>query len=193
VETIPLAVYFAFGNAASSLFIKSFSYAFGNPASSLSTKAVYIAFGNPASSLSTKAVYFAFGNPASSLSTKAVYFAFGNPASSLSTKAVYFASGNPASSLSTKAVYIAFGNAASSPDAMRRSLQGQSVNLDGMKQQGVDGCNARQTNFLVGAGSAEQGCQMVCFQTKNPKLGKFGRVLQWKMLVYFMDIWSCSW
>jgi hypothetical protein len=35
-----------------------------------------------------------------------------------------------------------------------------------------------------------QGCQMVCFQTKNPKLGKFWRVLQWKILVYFMTIWS---
>jgi hypothetical protein len=31
---------------------------------------------------------------------------------------------------------------------------------------------------------------MVCFQTKNPNLGKFWRVLQWKMLVYFMDTWS---
>jgi hypothetical protein len=36
---------------------------------------------------------------------------------------------------------------------------------------------------------AYQGCQMVYFQTKNPNLGKFGRVLQWKMLVYFMAIW----
>jgi hypothetical protein len=35
-----------------------------------------------------------------------------------------------------------------------------------------------------------QGCQMVCFLTKNPNLGKFWRVLQWKMLVYFMDTWS---
>jgi hypothetical protein len=35
-----------------------------------------------------------------------------------------------------------------------------------------------------------QGCQMVCFQTKNPKLGKFWRVLQLKMLLYFMDTWS---
>jgi hypothetical protein len=31
---------------------------------------------------------------------------------------------------------------------------------------------------------------MVCFQTKNHNLGKFWRVLQWKMLVYFMSIWS---
>jgi hypothetical protein len=28
---------------------------------------------------------------------------------------------------------------------------------------------------------------MVCFQTKNPNLGKFWRVLQWKMLVHFMN------
>jgi hypothetical protein len=32
-----------------------------------------------------------------------------------------------------------------------------------------------------------QGCQMVYFQTKNPDLGKFRRVLQWKMLVYLND------
>jgi hypothetical protein len=32
-----------------------------------------------------------------------------------------------------------------------------------------------------------QGCQMVCFQTKNPNLGKFWRVLQWKVMVYFKD------
>jgi hypothetical protein len=31
---------------------------------------------------------------------------------------------------------------------------------------------------------------MVYFQTKNSNLGKFWRVLQWKMLPYFMDIWS---
>jgi hypothetical protein len=31
---------------------------------------------------------------------------------------------------------------------------------------------------------------MVCFQTKNPNLGKFWRVLLWKILVYFMTIWS---
>jgi hypothetical protein len=41
-----------------------------------------------------------------------------------------------------------------------------------------------QKNFL------NQGCQMVCFQTKNPNLGKFCRVLLWKILVYFMTIWS---
>jgi hypothetical protein len=30
-----------------------------------------------------------------------------------------------------------------------------------------------------------QGCQMVCFQTQNPNLGKFWRALEWKMLVHF--------
>jgi hypothetical protein len=31
---------------------------------------------------------------------------------------------------------------------------------------------------------------MVCFQTKNNNLGKFWRVLKWKILVYFITIWS---
>jgi hypothetical protein len=35
-----------------------------------------------------------------------------------------------------------------------------------------------------------QGCQIVCFQTKNPNLGKFWRVLLYKILVYFMTILS---
>jgi hypothetical protein len=39
-------------------------------------------------------------------------------------------------------------------------------------------------------GTCAQGCQMVCFQTKKPNLGKFWRVLQWKMMVYFMGTWS---
>jgi hypothetical protein len=33
---------------------------------------------------------------------------------------------------------------------------------------------------------------MVYFQTKNPNMGNFCKVLQWKMLVYFMAIWSIS-
>jgi hypothetical protein len=36
--------------------------------------------------------------------------------------------------------------------------------------------------------SFEQGCQMVCFQTKNLNLGKFWRAWEWKILVYFMLI-----
>jgi hypothetical protein len=31
---------------------------------------------------------------------------------------------------------------------------------------------------------------MAYFQTKNPNLAKFWKVLQWKMYVYFMSIWS---
>jgi hypothetical protein len=34
-----------------------------------------------------------------------------------------------------------------------------------------------------------QGCQMAYFETKNPDLGKFWKVLQWKVLVYYMSIW----
>jgi hypothetical protein len=34
---------------------------------------------------------------------------------------------------------------------------------------------------------------MVCFQTKNPNLGKFWRAFEWKMLVYFMAIWNILW
>jgi hypothetical protein len=35
-----------------------------------------------------------------------------------------------------------------------------------------------------------QGCQMVCFQTKNPNFGKFWMALEWKTIVYFMVIWN---
>jgi hypothetical protein len=38
--------------------------------------------------------------------------------------------------------------------------------------------------------AAQQGCQMVCFQTKNSALSKFWKILQKKILVYFMTIWS---
>jgi hypothetical protein len=44
-------------------------------------------------------------------------------------------------------------------------------------------------NVSVSSEDMDQGCQMVCFQTKNPDLGKFWRVLLWKILVYFMTIW----
>jgi hypothetical protein len=37
---------------------------------------------------------------------------------------------------------------------------------------------------------SHQGCQMVCFQTKNPNLGKSWRALELKMLVYFLVIWN---
>jgi hypothetical protein len=41
--------------------------------------------------------------------------------------------------------------------------------------------------------TADQGCQMVYFQTKNLNLGKFWRVFQWKVLVYVMAIWYILW
>jgi hypothetical protein len=52
--------------------------------------------------------------------------------------------------------------------------------------------------FTLSTGHLNQGCQMVCFQTKNPNLGKFWRVLDWKMFIcifyghweYFMEIWE---
>jgi hypothetical protein len=40
---------------------------------------------------------------------------------------------------------------------------------------------------------SNQGCQMACFQTKNPNLGKIFRVSDWKMLIYFMAIWNILW
>jgi hypothetical protein len=36
-----------------------------------------------------------------------------------------------------------------------------------------------------------QGCQMVCFQTQNPNLGKFWRALDWQ--IYFMAVWNILW
>jgi hypothetical protein len=38
--------------------------------------------------------------------------------------------------------------------------------------------------------AARAGCQMVCFLTQNPNLGKFWRGLDWKMLIYFLTIWN---
>jgi hypothetical protein len=37
---------------------------------------------------------------------------------------------------------------------------------------------------------SDQGCQIVCFQTQNPDLGKFWRALDWKMFKYFVAIWD---
>jgi hypothetical protein len=43
---------------------------------------------------------------------------------------------------------------------------------------------------MRGRACLDQGCQMVCLQTENPNLGKFCRVSLWKILLYFMTIWS---
>jgi hypothetical protein len=36
----------------------------------------------------------------------------------------------------------------------------------------------------------KQGCQMVCFQTKNPDLRNIFRASDFKMVIYFMAIWN---
>jgi hypothetical protein len=54
----------------------------------------------------------------------------------------------------------------------------------------VDGficSNLRDERLVTGR---VQGCQMAYFQNKNPNLGRLWRVLEWKMLVYFISIWS---
>jgi hypothetical protein len=33
-----------------------------------------------------------------------------------------------------------------------------------------------------------QGCQILHFQARNPNLGKFGRVFQWKMLIFYSHL-----
>jgi hypothetical protein len=47
-----------------------------------------------------------------------------------------------------------------------------------------------QLNSIPKGRRLRQGCQMVYFRIKNCNLGTFCRVLQWKMLVYFLDIGS---
>jgi hypothetical protein len=49
-------------------------------------------------------------------------------------------------------------------------------------------CWREQKNVIW---ALEQGCQMVCFQTKNPNLGKLWRFLQSKTLAYFVTILVC--
>jgi hypothetical protein len=49
-------------------------------------------------------------------------------------------------------------------------------------------CQYESLTFLLPY--IHQGCQVVYFHTKNPNLGKFWRVLQWKMLEYFMAVWN---
>jgi hypothetical protein len=40
---------------------------------------------------------------------------------------------------------------------------------------------------------SSQGCQMVCFQTQNPNLGKFWRALDWNMFMYFIAVLNILW
>jgi hypothetical protein len=41
---------------------------------------------------------------------------------------------------------------------------------------------------MFAASVDNQGCQMVCFQTKNHNFGQIRRASEWKMLWYFMNI-----
>jgi hypothetical protein len=52
----------------------------------------------------------------------------------------------------------------------------------------VDNYKKSHRRHSAAKSSDDQGCQMVYFQTKRPNLGKFGRVFQWKMLL-FVTIW----
>jgi hypothetical protein len=60
------------------------------------------------------------------------------------------------------------------PSAPSRMIQGVDVMITIF-------CDFRKTTLHL-------GCQMVRFHTKNTNLGKFWRLLQCKMLVYFMAI-----
>jgi hypothetical protein len=52
---------------------------------------------------------------------------------------------------------------------------------------------SRAYHVQIGPTARKQGCRMVYFLTKNRYLGKFGRALEWKILVYFMPIWNMLW
>jgi hypothetical protein len=61
----------------------------------------------------------------------------------------------------------------------------------------VEGCASIKGRSLLvidkrnfAAPQRDQGCQMVCFQSKKTNLGKFWKALYWKMFIYFMDIWN---
>jgi hypothetical protein len=43
---------------------------------------------------------------------------------------------------------------------------------------------------MFAASVDNQGCQMVCFQTKNHNFGQIWWALEWKMLRYFMTTWN---
>jgi hypothetical protein len=49
--------------------------------------------------------------------------------------------------------------------------------------------NALAASVMACPKGSRQGCQIVCFQTKNPNLGKFWMFLQWKILVKLLTIW----
>jgi hypothetical protein len=54
----------------------------------------------------------------------------------------------------------------------------------------MGGLHGKGFSCRVASATVAQGCQMVCFQTKNPNLCKFLRFLQWKILAKLLTIWS---
>jgi hypothetical protein len=53
-----------------------------------------------------------------------------------------------------------------------------------------DGLSSVWPDFFI---HAQNAVARVCFQTKNPNLGKFWRALDWKMLISFLAIWNILW
>jgi hypothetical protein len=70
--------------------------------------------------------------------------------------------------------------------ACTSSSQNVSANVEGKVFLRV----GKQPKELGWPAHREQGCQMAYFPTKKSNLGKFGRVSQSKIIVYFMAIWS---
>jgi hypothetical protein len=52
---------------------------------------------------------------------------------------------------------------------------------------------AIMSNARASPTTSEQGCQMVCFQTQTPNLGKICTVSDWKMSINFKAIWNILW
>jgi hypothetical protein len=89
-----------------------------------------------------------------------------------------FCTENPASVRKIRLLYGKFG-------FLRKSVDKSAIySVWVHKRPSTKPCFCSETSFRV------QGCQMVCFQTKNPNLGKFSRVLDWKMFIYYMAIWN---
>jgi hypothetical protein len=89
--------------------------------------------------------------------------------------------------LATSFIFKGIAQRKQSPNGQKFAQSGHPAHKPGPKNQ-------RMYFVLSDAdGRPDQGCQMVCFQTQNPNLGKFLRVLDWKILIYLMAIWNILW
>jgi hypothetical protein len=59
------------------------------------------------------------------------------------------------------------------------------VNLIDKQQLTTQVRSCRKTSKSTLENSADQGCQMIYFQTKNTHLGTFWRALIWRMFVFY--------